>query len=120
MEFCAPDFLYLGSTAENSVLEVSLSYKDFRVEGNILRRLPFPDGEHYVTDSLSLVNSKLFLTNLAVNGGLLELDLETGQYSRMLPSSALSTLHGLAAVDSTIYFSDTTEESTDQVFSPPC
>ena len=37
----AKDLLYLGSTAEDAVLEVSLSYKDFKVEGNILRRLPF-------------------------------------------------------------------------------
>ena len=118
MEVCAPDLLYLGSTAENSVLEVSLSYKDFKVEGDILRRLPFPDGEHYVPGSLCLVNSKLFLTNLAVNGGLLDLDLETGQYSRMLHSSALSTPHGLAAVGSTIYFSDS-KSRQNKYFLPP-
>lgn len=29
MAFCAPDLLYLGSTVEDVVLEVSLSYKDF-------------------------------------------------------------------------------------------
>ena len=106
LAFCAPDLLYLGSTAEDAVLEVSLSYKDFKVEGNILRRLPFPNGEHYVPGSLCLVNSKLFLTNLAVNGGLIELDLETAQHSKMLHNSPLSTAHGLAAVGSTIYFSD--------------
>lgn len=106
MAFCAPDLLYLGSTVEDVVLEVSLSYKDFKVEGNILRRLPFPNGEHYVPGSLCLVNSKLFLTNLAVNGGLIELDLETAQHSKMLHNSPLSTPHGLAAVGSTIYFSD--------------
>jgi len=100
------DLLYLGSTTEDAVLEVSLSYKDFKVEGNILRRLPFPHGEHYVPGSLCLVNSKLFLTNLAVNGGLVELDLETAQHSKMLHNSPLSTPHGLAAVGSTIYFSD--------------
>jgi len=27
MEFCAPDLLYLGSTAENAVLEVSRNYR---------------------------------------------------------------------------------------------
>ena len=69
MAFCAPDLLYLGSTAEDAELEVSLSYEDFKVEGNILR-LPFPNGEHYIPGSLCLVNSKLFITNLAVNGGL--------------------------------------------------
>ena len=104
MAFCAPHLLYLGSTAEDAVLEVSLSYKDFKVEGNILRRLPFPNGEHCVPCSLCLVNSKLFLMNLAVNGGLIELDLETVQHSKMLHSSPLSSPHGLAAVGSTIYF----------------
>ena len=106
MAFCAPDLLYLGSTAEDAVLEVSLSYIDFKAEGNILRRLPIPNGEHYVPGSLCLVNSKLFLTNVAVNGGLIELDLETGQHSKMLHNSPLSTPLGLAAVGSTIYFSD--------------
>ena len=43
---------------------------------------------------------------MAVDGGLIELDLETGQYSKMLHNSPLSTPHGLAAVGSTIYFSD--------------
>lgn len=58
LAFCVPDLLYLGSNAEDAVLEVSLSYKDFK--GNILRRLPFPNGKHYVSGSLCLVNSKLF------------------------------------------------------------
>ena len=52
------------------------------------------------------MNSKLFLTNLAVNGGLVELDLGTAQHFKMLHNSPLSTPHGLAAVGSTIYFSD--------------
>lgn len=43
---------------------------------------------------------------MAVNGGLIELDLETAQHSKMLHNSPLSTPHGLAAVGSTIYFSD--------------
>ena len=38
MAFWAPDLPYLGSTAEDAVLEVYLSHKDFKVEGNILRR----------------------------------------------------------------------------------
>ena len=33
MAFCAPDLLYLGSTAEDAVLKVSLSYKDFYSRG---------------------------------------------------------------------------------------
>ena len=64
-----------------------------------MRRL-FPNGEHYLPSSLCLVNSKLFLTNLAVNGGLIEIDLESGKHSKMLHSSALSIPHGLAAVNS--------------------
>ena len=106
MEFCAPDLLYLGSTSEDAVIEVSLSYKDVKVEGNILRRLSFPNVEHYLPGSLCLVNSKLFLTNLAVNGGLIKIDLEYGQHSKLLHSSAFSIPHGVAAVNSTIYFSD--------------
>lgn len=102
----APDLLYLGSTAEDAELEVSLSYKDFKAEGNILRRLPFPNGEHYGPGSHCLVNSKLFLTNLAVNGGLIELDLETAQHSKMFTFSPLSTPHNQTSrVDRSSIFS---------------
>ena len=60
VDFYAQDLLYLRSPAENAILEVSLSYKDFKVEGNILRRLLFPNREHYVPGSLCLVSPKLF------------------------------------------------------------
>ena len=53
------------------------------------------------------MESKLFVTNLAVGGGLCVLDLETELQSKMLPRTDASTPHGLAAVDSTIFFSDT-------------
>ena len=53
-----------------------------------MRGLPFPNGEHYVPGSL-------FKTNLLVNGGLIELDLETVQHFKMLHNSPLSTPHGL-------------------------
>ena len=54
MDFYAQDLLYLRSPAENALFEVSFSYKDFKIEGNILRRLPFPNREHYVPGSLCL------------------------------------------------------------------
>ena len=60
MDFYVQDLLYLRSPAENTILEVFLSSKDFKVEGNILRRLPFPNREHYVPGSLCLVSPKLF------------------------------------------------------------
>ena len=64
-----------------------------------MRRLPFPNREHYVPGSLCLVNSKLFLTNLAVNGCLIDLDLETVQHSKMLHNSPISTPHGHGLYD---------------------
>lgn len=53
--------------------------------------LPFPNGEHFVLSSLCLVHPKLFLTNLAINGGLSEIDLVTGQHSKMFHSGTFST-----------------------------
>lgn len=76
MVFCVLDLFYFGSIVEDVVFEVFLSYKDFKVEGNILRRLLFLNGEYYVFGSFCLVNLKLFLMNLVVNGGLIELDFE--------------------------------------------
>ena len=60
MEFYAQDLLYLRNAAENAILEVSLSYKDFKVEEKILRRLPFPNREHSLLTSLCLVSPNLF------------------------------------------------------------
>ena len=107
MEFCAQDLVYLATTTEKAVLEVPLTFGDFTVGGDILRRFPFPEGEQCIPGSLCLTGGKLFFTNLSIGGGVSVLDLETGQQSTVISNRDSSAPQGLAVIGSTIYFSDT-------------
>ena len=107
MEFCAQDLVYLATTTKKAVLEVSLTFGDFTVGGDVLRRFPCPKCKQCIPGSLSLTGGKLFFTNISIGGGVSVPDLETGQQSKVISNRDSSAFHGLAVVGSTIYFSDT-------------
>ena len=106
MIFYAPDLLYLASTSQNAIAEVSLRYKDFAVEASVLRKFPFPQEELCFSGSLQF-DSTLLYSNPTEGGGISVLDLVSGEHSVVLKGGESSSPHGLVVVEGSIVFSDT-------------
>ena len=104
MTFYAPDLLYLASTSQNAIAEVSLRYKDFAVEASVLRKFPFPQEELCFPGSLCLVDSTLFYSNLVEGGGISVLDLVSGEHSVVLKGGESSSPHGFVVLEGYIFF----------------